>query len=59
MEDISPGRDLFTQGKIPDLKLMDVFITTVGIIISEILVQTALGGGREIDIKNETTYSFG
>ena len=61
MEDISPGRGfILLTNKIPDLKINGCFHYNGGYYyFRNIGNRLLLGGGREIDIKNETTYSFG
>jgi len=61
MEDISPGRGfILLTNKIPDLKINGCFHYNGGYYyFRNIGKRLLLGGGREIDIKNETTYSFG
>ena len=61
MEDISPGRGfILLTNKIPDLKIDGCFHYNGGYYyFRNIGDRLLLGGGREIDIKNETTYSFG
>ena len=61
MEDISPGRGfILLTSKIPDLKINGCFHYNGGYYyFRNIGNRLLLGGGREIDIKNETTYSFG
>ena len=61
MEDISPGRGIILlTNEIPDLKIDGCFHYNHGYYYFRNLGdRLLLGGGREIDIKNETTYSFG
>ncbi len=61
MEDISPGRGfILLTNKIPDLKINGCFHYNGGYYyFRNIGNRLLLGGGREIDIKNETTFSFG
>ena len=61
MEDISPGRGIILlTNEIPDLKIDGCFHYNQGYYYFRNLGdRLLLGGGREIDIKNETTYSFG
>ena len=61
MEDITPGRGfILLTNKMPDLKIDGCFHYNGGYYyFRNIGDRLLLGGGREIDIKNETTYSFG
>ena len=61
MEDISPGRGIILlTNEIPDLKIDGCFHYNQGYYYFRNLGdRLLLGGGREIDIRNETTYSFG
>ena len=60
-EDISPGRGIILlTNKMPSLKIDGCFHYNNGYYyFRNIGNRLLLGGGREIDIKNETTYSFG
>ena len=60
-ESISPGRGLILiTNRIPKLKINGCFHYNKGYYyFRNIDNRLLLGGGRDIDIKNETTYSFG
>ena len=60
-EDISPGRGIILiTNKIPNMKIGGCFHYKNGYYyFRNIGNRLLLGGGREIDIKSETTYSFG
>jgi len=61
MEDISPGRGIILlTNKMPNLKISGCFHYNQGYYYFRNLGnRLLLGGGREIDIENETTFSFG
>ena len=60
-ESISPGRGLIlVTNRLPKLKINGCFHYNKGYYyFRNIDNRLLLGGGREIDVKNETTYSFG
>ena len=61
MEDISPGRGIILlTNEIPDLKIDGCFHYNQGYYyFRNIKRRLLIGGGREIDIHNESTLSFG